>query len=272
MTVTSLSEPEETLDQQPTSHLSYSRINRYLTCPEQYRLYYVESLRLRVPNASLVFGSIVHVALAEFFREGVDPAHTLAREWGTVRGVELHYNKRESWEELGEKGRKLLQKFLAEEAPKIQRVYGVEKKFELAVPSTDLPFIGAVDLIAIVGGQLTIIDFKTAASDYDDHETALSDQLTAYWLADPTAERVAYCVFTKTKDPGIQWHFGKRGPADLQQFLLKLRFVLDDITAGKFYKRPGKHCRYCDFLPVCLGDEQKAKEMLVKIGPCNRLA
>ena len=265
MTVTSLFEPEETLDQQPTSHLSYSRINRYLTCPEQYRLYYVESLRLRVPNASLVFGSIVHVALAEFFREGADPVDTFERQWESLRGVELHYTKRESWEDLHDKGGKILQKFLKEEVPKIRKVFGIEKKFQLAVTAINLPFIGAVDLIAQVDGQTTIIDFKTAASDYDEHEAALSDQLTAYWLADPTADRVAYCVLTKTKEPMIQWHFAKRGAADLGEFLAKVRLVLDDIAAGKFYKRPGKHCRYCDFLPVCLGDENKAKEMLIKI-------
>ena len=45
MTATSLTrDPEEALDQERTPHLSYSRINRYLTCPEQYRLYYVENL------------------------------------------------------------------------------------------------------------------------------------------------------------------------------------------------------------------------------------
>jgi hypothetical protein len=35
---------EEILDRETTPHLSYSRINRYLTCPEQYRLYYVPGL------------------------------------------------------------------------------------------------------------------------------------------------------------------------------------------------------------------------------------
>ena len=35
-------------------YLSHSRVNRYLLCPEQYRLYYVENLRPNVPSASLV--------------------------------------------------------------------------------------------------------------------------------------------------------------------------------------------------------------------------
>lgn len=265
MALRSIEEPEEAIDREPIPHLSFSRINRYLTCPEQYRLYYVERLRPRIVPAAMVFGALMHVALADFFREGVIPAETFLREWANLKDIELRYGKRESWGDLKEKGEKLLQRFVAEELPKIRKVYGVEKKFELAVTTMDLPFIGAVDLIAQVDDQMTIVDFKTAATDYDDHEAALSDQLTAYWLADPTADRVAYCVLTKTKEPMIQWHFAKRGATDLQEFLTKVRLVFDDIAGGKFYKRPGKHCRYCDFLPVCLGDKQAAQETLVRI-------
>jgi CRISPR/Cas system-associated exonuclease Cas4 (RecB family) len=266
MTATSLTkEPEEALEQERTPHLSYSRINRYLTCPEQYRLYYVGNLRPKIESASLVFGGLIHVALADFFREGVIPEDTFLREWENLKTLELRYNKRTSWEDLREKGKKLLERFLAEELPKIQKVYGIEKKFELAVTTMPLPFIGIVDLIAQVDGQATIIDFKTAASGYEEHEVALSDQLTAYWLADPTADRVAYCILTKTKEPVIQWHFAKRDAGRLAEYLAKVRIVSEDIAAGKFYKRPGKHCGYCDFLSVCLGDKQRAQETLVRI-------
>ncbi len=266
MTATSLTkEPDEVLERERTSHLSYSRINRYLTCPEQYRLYYVENLRPKIESASLVFGGLIHVALADFFREGVIPEDTFLREWDNLKNLELRYNKRTSWEDLREKGRKLLERFLSEELPKIQKVYGIEKKFELAVIAMPLPFIGIVDLIAQVAGQATIIDFKTAASGYEEHEVALSDQLTAYWLADPTADRVAYCILTKTKEPVILWHFSKRDPGRLAEYLAKVRIVSEDIAAGKFYKRPGKHCGYCDFLPVWLGDGKAAQQTLVRI-------
>src|ERR1700733_631224 len=54
-------------------HVSHSRINRYLTCPEQYRLYYIENLRPKVPPATLVFGSIMHQSLAELIGKKKDP-------------------------------------------------------------------------------------------------------------------------------------------------------------------------------------------------------
>jgi hypothetical protein len=93
----------------------------------------------------------------------------------------------------------------------------------------------------------------------------LSDQLTAYWLAEPEADTVAFCVFVKTKELRIEWHFAERSADRLAEYLAKVHLVFEDIAAGKFYKRPGKHCRYCDFLPVCLGDEKQAQETLVRI-------
>lgn len=265
MTAPSLRDQQELLDQEPTPHLSYSRINRYLTCPEQYRLYYVERLRPKVESAGLVFGALVHVALADLFRSGADPAESFRREWGNLKEVELRYNRRASWDDLRAKGENLLKRFVEEEVPKISQAFGVERRFELAVTSLALPFVGIVDLIAQVEGRLTVIDFKTAASDHEDHEVALSDQLTAYWAAVPEAERVALCVLIKTKAPRIEWHFAERNANHLVEYLDKVQLVAQDIAAGRFYKRPGKHCAYCDFLPVCLGDKRKAQETLVRI-------
>jgi PD-(D/E)XK nuclease superfamily len=266
MTGTSrIKEPEEALDQNHARHLSYSSINRYLTCPEQYRLYYVERLRPKVESAGMVFGALVHVALADLFRNGTDPVSTFLHEWQNLKDVELDYGRKESWESLKGKGEALLQKFLKEESPKIRKVSGVEKKFEIAVTSLSRPFIGIVDLISEVDGQTTIVDFKTATTGYEEHQVALSDQLTAYFLGDPQVQRVALCVLVKTKEPRIEWHASKRNASHLAEYLNKVRLVAEDIARGKFYKRSGKWCSYCDFLPVCLGDKKKTQETLVRI-------
>src|SRR5437764_8046541 len=93
-----IKETEDLLDQEPAPHLSHSRINRYLTCPEQYRLYYVEKLRPRIESAGLVFGVVIHAAIADLFRTGEDPVGHFGRDGQNLKDVELHYKKRESWE------------------------------------------------------------------------------------------------------------------------------------------------------------------------------
>src|SRR2546425_3684667 len=90
-----IEEPEQQLDQEPAPHLSHSRINRYLTCPEQYRLYYVEKLRPRIESAGLVFGVVIHAALADLFRTGEDRVEHFRRDWQNLKDVELNYKKRE---------------------------------------------------------------------------------------------------------------------------------------------------------------------------------
>src|SRR2546426_5694792 len=93
-------------------HLSFSRINRYLTCPEQYRLYYIEQLRPRLAAASLVFGQIVHQAMAHLFRGAGDPIELFLGQWNVARDYDLSYGERESWEKLQNAGQKLLERFV----------------------------------------------------------------------------------------------------------------------------------------------------------------
>ena len=43
------------------------------------------------------------------------------------------------------------------------------------------------------------------------------------------------------------------------------RESLRSMRAVRWVKRPGKHCGYCDFLSVCLGDKQRAQDTLVRM-------
>jgi hypothetical protein len=68
-----LEEKEEAVQVNELAHLSHSRISRYLLCPEQYRLYYVERLRPRRYSASLVFGR----RFIRRLRRSFEPGQTL---------------------------------------------------------------------------------------------------------------------------------------------------------------------------------------------------
>ncbi|MBX3024683.1 PD-(D/E)XK nuclease family protein [bacterium] len=248
-------------------YLSHSRVAKYLHCPEQYRLYYVKGLRRRIPDASLVFGQVVHQALAGLFQNGEDPVDAFTKLWTEVESADLVYGVRESWAKLKDIGRTCLQRFVDEELPKLQDVTASEKPFRLMVTSLCLPFVGVIDLTARLNQKRTVIDFKTAASGYQEHEATLSDQLTAYQLAEPEAEQSALCVFVKTKEPRIDWLVSERQPDQVLEYVEKVEIIAQAISAGFFYKRPGRWCSYCDFLPLCLGDQAKVEETLVQVAP-----
>lgn len=247
------------------SHLSHSRVNRYLLCPEQYRLHYIVGLRPRFPPSSLVFGNIVHQALAHRFTTGRDPVAHFEEMWAIIKEIPLGYKERESWEKLRASGNALLAKFMAEEIPTLTAITGVEKRFELSITSLHHPLIGVIDLVAERTGRKTVIDFKTSGSSYDAFEAELSDQLSAYKLAEPEAEELALCVLVKTKEPKIEWHTTRRTGDQLAEYLTKVGYVARDIGSAKFYKRPGMWCSWCDFRPVCLGDRKQAAETLIHV-------
>ena len=248
-----------------TPYVSHSRISRYLTCPEQYRLYYLENLRPKVPPSTLVFGQIMHQALAELIGKKEDPVKVFADSWGMLKNVPLSFSQRDSWDKLKTVGEKLLAKFVAEELPKLSDVEAVERPFRLSITNLDLPFVGVIDLVAKVENKRTVVDFKTAGSALDDHEAAMSDQLSAYKLAEPQAEQLSLCVLVKTKEPEILWLPTDRTGERLTEYLAKVGYLAREITGHRFYKRPGKWCSWCDYLPVCLGDKRKVEETLVTV-------
>ena len=165
---------------------------------------------------------------------------------------------------LNSVGQGLIDKFVEEELPKVNSVQFTEERFEFRISSLDVPFVGVIDLVANLEGERTVIDFKSSSTHYQTHEVELSDQLTAYQLAEPGVESLALCILVKTKEPKIQWFTSTRNPAQLKEYLAKLDYVAHEIAAGRFYKRPGKWCGWCDFLPVCLGDHVKAARTLTQ--------
>ena len=265
MTENWLEEKDDRIVKKHTPYLSFSRINRYLTCPESYRLYYIERLRLKVPKADLVFGSLIHLSLAHLFNKKAEPVKFFTEVWDGLKEFELTYGKKDSWEKLRTCGEGLLSKFVAEELPRIRSVKAIEKRFELNISNLDLPIVGVIDLVADVDGKDMVVDFKTADKSYSEADVMLSDQLTTYQLVEPNVEDLAFWVLTKTKEPKIQWHPTKRDSNRLTEFLAKSGYAARGIKAGEFYKRSGVYCAWCDFLPVCLGNKKKVEETLVRV-------
>lgn len=134
-------------------YLSFTRMDKYLHCPEQYRLYYLENLRPRIPSASLAFGQTIHQALAYLFSMGGDPVEFFGKVWGEAKGIDLRFGARESWERLSDTGTALLEEFLLEELPRLTEIQASEKKFELSLTNLEVPFIGVIDLSPRVTGR-----------------------------------------------------------------------------------------------------------------------
>jgi len=62
---------------------------------------------------------------------------------------------------LAEIGEALLSKFLAEEARKFEQIFAVEAKFPIGAP-----LVGTLDLVALIQGKKTLVEFKTGVNDW----------------------------------------------------------------------------------------------------------
>src|ERR1700730_10669316 len=242
-------------------HLSHSRIDRYLRCPEQYRLYYIENLRPKFPSASLLFGQLQHQALAFLLKERGDPVTSFLSGWEEAKDAELTYGNRQTWEVLRDRGRILLEKFVSEQLPQIGTVKAVEQDFQLNITGLDLPFVEIIDLVTESEGLTAVTDFTTSASAYAGHEAIMSDQPTAYQLAVPEADKLSPCLLIKTKEPRIGWHVSYRSGPRLIKYLKKVQLVTHEIRDQHFYKRPSQWCGSCDYLPSVLATRKKPSRL-----------
>ena len=86
----------------------------------------------------------------------------------------------------------------------------------------------------------------------------LADELVASPRNRPLSAR-------KPREPQIVWQPTSRTGDQLGEYLAKAGYVAREITAGRFYKRPGMWCSWCDYLPVCLGDKRKVEDTLVTV-------
>ncbi|SDL87181.1 RecB family exonuclease [Halarsenatibacter silvermanii] len=262
---------------------SHSQINRYETCGQQYEYYYINRLRPFTRSANLSFGSAIHETLADMILDKDEGklkdagyyGNHFSKKWEKENEAELEFGRYDNFEKLKNTGQALIEMFYEEELGRIVKVHDVERKMKYKIAGVD--FIGYADLVADVAnhkGEIVtaLIDFKTSGRRYGDEKVLLSDQLTNYMIAAEKVfnlpgggevEAAAFCVLLKQKTPKINWHF--REGFDRESYEKKVENITADIITGKFFKKPGMHCSWCDFKSVCIGVKDPADELYTEL-------
>ena len=255
-----------------TLHVSASQVSTYLTCPERFRLQYVESRSPSHRSGDLVFGSAVHGALAEYHRRiQADPDTPVPLD-DLLGAFERQMDKEQDgpipvmWvdadgpDKLRATGRGLLQ--LYRETIQHRRILAVERPFSIPrrdpVTGKELDecVVGIVDVVEAEEDETVwITELKTAAKRFDDTRLSYDHQATIYGLARATLgypqARVRFRVLLKTKKPAIETYELRR---DAQQFAETKRVVhqvLRAVDAGIFYPQRGWQCGSCAYRAAC---------------------
>lgn len=246
----------------PITHLSYSQISTYLTCPLRYRFQYVELIAPAFKSAALVFGSAVHEAVAAYYQSRLEgdelrPDQMLDVYRGTWSGTEnVKYFNGDAEESLLQKANQLINVFHAEVNPEVT-VLGVEEFFQLEIPGLP-PFHGYIDLIeGTTDGGAVVVDLKTTAKKPGENNAHSNLQLTAYSLGasvlgfDPNQLTLRLDVLTKTKSPELVRYETTRTEAERERFVKLVKKVWSAIEHHAFFPREDWHCAQCAWADHC---------------------
>ena len=193
--------------------ISHSAWSKFWTCPAYYDIHYHLRLEPIWTTSALMFGIAIDIALNELHLHGKDPIKVFRDHFQWEQMDNVIFDKRDSsravfnqqdlrklrgksdryvgWASLRVRGRALLEKYLEEIHPLIEKVHSVQKELDNRA--------GFIDLIAevtLLNGEKVVIDFKTSYWPYDEESASQSPQLTLY-ATDCGLDNTAFCVLRK---------------------------------------------------------------------------
>lgn len=249
-------------------HWSYSAISQFLSCPLRFYFQRVIRLPQKSVGSSLVLGSSVHAALAEYHRtiqqdEPTDTAklyQIIADTWARRESeTPISFRDGESQDELMAQGISLVDLYLKEPPP--EKIIAIEQEIIAPLHNSqgeylETPLVAVLDLITEGDEELTVREFKTSGRAYSEMEAETSLQPTCYVNAVQEslgiAPTVEYTVLVKTKTPKVQRLTTVRNEDDLARLGDIVENIERAIQAQAFYPvETPLNCSTCPYRQPC---------------------
>jgi len=236
-------------------HLSFFRVDDYLTCPLKYR--YRHILRVPVlPHHNLIFGRVLHDTIHFYLKKRM-----LGKKLSIEDVIQYYHDhwinegflSREHEEMKKKAGEDALRKFYKREENSEKVLYSLEKIFKWK--EGNIKFTGRWDRVDKLKNGAVIIDFKATQvknQEEADKKTRKALQMDLYALS-----------FLKTEDEELletRLHFlesdiigrAHKGKKELENAAEKIITAEQGIRSGDFHAEPDWHnCNYCEFRNIC---------------------
>jgi len=252
--------PEKQEESLFNNYLSYTQINTYQRCPKLYHYRYL----LRIPSEPGVaanFGSAVHDALKDFYRE-----MKKKQQVPTLEALNLYLKK--NWQSSGyrdtaeekdyyQKAEKNLEEFYKLNQEKWIIPEKIEEAFRIKLFNEKGYYVminGRIDRIdKLEDGTFEVIDYKTGQlSPFIEKNLKKDLQLSLYAIA--TRE---FMQMNSTKFSLYFLKDNQKISADRSEEILigakkEIWKVVDQIKTGNFTPTPGQMvCSFCDYRKIC---------------------
>lgn len=246
--------------------LSASAIDRYQTCPLQFKL----EREWRIPaelSAAVQYGASVHRVLLTYFNSvrwdrtlSVAQVLDLFREDLANESIADRY-QHDLYEQ---QGLAQLQEFISRAEQSQPEVLHTEEQFSMKIGPTTL--VGRIDRVDRAssddrGDRVIITDYKTGKPKTEE-DADKSLQLSLYAVAAREkwgyhAEKLIFHNLDGNTAIGTT-----RSETELEEAKLKVEDVAEKIAAGKFEPTPGFHCAWCSYRFLCPKTEKRVPELL----------
>ncbi len=256
---------------------SYSAIDTYLRCPQQYKFQEID--RIRAPKSrEAIFGSLVHDTLEYMFSRTplyptLDEIVAYFREHWPAREVFLAESKNDPlkrpWTEdeaklFFEEGVRMLKKFYESNAPWNYLVVDLESRFEVALRDEKTGethiLAGIIDRIdKLPDGKYEIIDYKTGKRMPSQDMLNRDLQLSLYSLGLQNRwphlkpEDIKLSLYFLKHDEKLTAHPAPDATEKIKKHVLKtINEIQEKIKSGKpFEPMPSILCNWCGYRPMC---------------------
>ena len=254
---------------------SYSIAKDVSFCGEFVKISRFQGLAAILESAAMKFGICIEESIRSHYLLGTDLVDHFVHGWEPFKDVPMKYGKNDrDWDNLNRTGKNLMVLFDEEK----DQLPIVNPEFSVILPrnveetwykGTRLEYIA--DLISHWPDGDILFDIKTSGQSYPDKpETegyaGLDPQLLTGALVSGI-RKVAFLVLVKTREPKIQLHMANvtdRNLEKIDEWLMEQydRLIERRLPMRTVFRFPDNHCTQCDYLQVCLGNTQRASEML----------
>lgn len=230
--------------------MRYSQLTTYLTCPEKYKLQYIDKLEPKEKYLDLEFGTTIHKAIECAF-EDLDPVEVFTNEWEKLQGVEMARRKYTYWQ-YSDMGIAFMQNFKSRHLKHYVKLH-TEMAFEFEYNS--VKFTGTIDGVFDYKGALSVVDWKTSERIYKNTKIQSNLQLYIYAYATylklgKIPENIMYPVFVKNESPRIQTLIEKINLDKIKKHLDNACKISELALSGVTFKNFNS-CEHCEFTEAC---------------------
>ena len=246
------------------SRFSEYSMSTYLLCPRKYRYTYIEkplNKSQKTIHVNFIFGNAVHLTCKDFYAfraedRTIENLHHLFRQTWKRTGIMKFFKTRDEASEMGRRGLHMLNNFFSKLGSIVP--YQVEAYMEHKV--RDYVLFGRIDRIDLLQNEhYEIIDYKTTkyyeVKEHERERQTIQLKLYAFLLKS----------LGKVVERGCYYHFEEDYYDSLDFTENSIKYIgewFDEIVNDirydlNFQPNMGFHCKYCDYLNICQGENAK---------------